>query len=134
MALIENKLIAVREITAPAAIERDPLADEEEEFSPQDLITLKAIPLFRRNDREFVSTALEIMYKGNLHELCTRVIKKRKNTPTQTKSITPKKLQTLFSMMRSRVAEIHNPEEQIDRMQTKYQLSIISKALSKARK
>lgn len=134
MALIENKLIAVREIAEPAPIQQDPLADDDEQFSAHDSITLKAIPLFRRNDREFVSAALEIMYKGNLHELRTRVIKKKKNTPKQTKSITPKKLQALFSMLRTRVSEVHNPEEQLDRMQTNYQISIISKALSMARK
>lgn len=134
MASMENKLIAVREVVAPAAIQHDQLADDEIQFSPEDLITLKAIPLFRRNDREFVSTALKIMYKENLHELRTRVMKKRKNTPTQTKSITPKKLQTLFSLLCSRISDVHNLEDQIDRMQTDYQLSIISKALSMARK
>lgn len=100
----------------------------------QESIKLNAMPLFKKCDRLFVSTALEMMYKENIHELRSRVLRKTKSKNcARTKKITPEKIDKIHSLMQERVSKIHDPIEQADRMRESYVSLMISKALSMAR-
>lgn len=120
--------------TGITAIENvDLVAEDETVFDQRELARLDAFPLFKKCDREFVSTALEMMYKNN-EILRTRVLKKNKKTRAETKNMTPQKREKIRCLMHERVSKIDNPVEQLNRMQEKYINSIISKSLTMARK
>lgn len=104
------------------------------QLTPQELIKLNAIPLLKKCDRQFVSAALEMMYKENIHELRFRVLKKsRTRNCARTKKVTPKKRDKIYSLMQERVSKNHDPIEQVDRMQESYLSKIISYALTMAK-
>lgn len=90
---------------------------------------LNAYPLYKACDRRFVSTALNFMYAENLNELQDRVLKIKSNSSVQSKVMTPKKVQKIYTLMHERVGRICDPVEKLDRMQEKYMRSLISKAL-----
>lgn len=104
------------------------------ELSPQDTKRLNSLPLFKKCDREFVGTAMKIMYKGNENELKNRVLKITKKNKAHEKKISPKKLEKVYSLMHERACQVSEPVEMMNRMQHKYMNSNISKALHFGRK
>lgn len=108
--------------------------DEAHQLTSQELLTLRTYPLPKKCDRKFMRTLLKLMYRGNLHELQHRVLKRTTKCDPQSKIITPEKLDKIYSLMAERAAKIQDTTEMPDRMQVKYVKSLISKELHKLKK
>lgn len=105
--------------------------DIESIFTTGELNALNSVSMFKSCDRLFVCKVLQMLYKGNLDDLNNRRLSKKKSkSSVETKAITPKKIQVIYSMMHRRVndspAEI---EEKTQRMTQEYMNQTISRAL-----
>lgn len=107
--------------------------DDELALDQHEMAKLDGIPLFRKCDRQFVSAALETMYKNNKEDLRTRVLRTNITMCAQTKKMSPRKHDKIRCLMRRRVLKIDDPAEQLKRQQETYINALISKSLTMVR-
>lgn len=102
-----------------------------EELTPHELDVLKAFPISRKSDREFVSAALKMLYKNNADDMRHLVLSEKSITQTTKSSamvIAPEKLHKIYSLVSDRAKNIPDLVERIKREDTDYVNSIISRA------
>lgn len=103
----------------------------EDIFPEKELNELDAIPKSKSHDRHFVSLSLKILYKQNLQALYERSLKRTNGI--NTKTISPKKLQLIYSLLHRRFEAIEDVGEKTERMDEKYIRQTISRALTHER-
>lgn len=100
-------------------------------FTDTDTKELNSIGLLKRNDRFFVSSVLQILYRNDLSALrnCTMSVSVAKTSQNNNKIMSPEKKELAQYMMVQRANKVTDPIEKTERLTLQYINQIISKAL-----